>query len=307
MIDSILRPHQAVICADTGHIAVHESGAIEATGHKVITVPSEDGKITAAQVRQVIDGHWSDATHEHCPQPALVYLSHPTETGLIYTKRELTELRRVCDEKRVPLYLDGARLGYALASGKSDVFMDTLRTDIIPARLEGLFNRYARADKCRPGIPDDGGKPRKGRAVCEKIVDEQYPVPGAQKVLRNDNIVSPTVGKALHLSRIDISRDIFGLAFFRKNNGAVKNLSCDAGYPYPGRFDCKDFCHVVIFKKAMIISRYLSKSTRRDKGSFSKGIPPAVRDRGAERRYLSRFIDSAYCTTKMLYVNIAYF
>jgi len=126
VIDSILRPHQAVICADTGHIAVHESGAIEATGHKVITVPSEDGKITAAQVRQVIDGHWSDATHEHCPQPALVYLSHPTETGLIYTKRELTELRRVCDEKRVPLYLDGARLGYALASGKSDVFMADL-------------------------------------------------------------------------------------------------------------------------------------------------------------------------------------
>ena len=126
VIGSVLRPHQAVVCAETGHIAVHESGAIEATGHKVITLPSEDGKITAAQVRKLLDDHWRDPTREHCPQPAMVYISHPTETGLIYTKRELKELRRVCDERKIPLYLDGARLGYALAAKDNDVFMADL-------------------------------------------------------------------------------------------------------------------------------------------------------------------------------------
>lgn len=126
VIASILRPHQAVICAETGHIAAHESGAIEASGHKVIALPSEDGKISAQQVRACIEDHWSDATHEHCPQPALVYISHPTETGLIYTKDELTQLRQICDEKNIPLYLDGARLGYALGVKDNDVFMADL-------------------------------------------------------------------------------------------------------------------------------------------------------------------------------------
>ncbi len=126
VIASILRPHQAVICAETGHIAGHESGAIEATGHKVITLPTEDGKITAKQVRQVVMEHWNDPTHEHMPQPAMVYISHPTETGLIYTKQELTELSNACRERRIPLYLDGARLGYALAAEGNDVFMADL-------------------------------------------------------------------------------------------------------------------------------------------------------------------------------------
>ena len=126
VIASILRPHQAVVCAETGHIAAHESGAIEATGHKVITIPTEDGKITADQVGKLLEEHWNDKTREHCPQPAMVYISHPTETGLIYTKSELTELRKVCDEKHIPLFLDGARLGYALAADENDVFMADL-------------------------------------------------------------------------------------------------------------------------------------------------------------------------------------
>ena len=126
VIAAALLPHQAVVCADTGHIACHESGAIEATGHKVITLPSENGKITATQVRKCIEAHWSDPTRIHTPQPAMVYISHPTETGLIYTKHELTELRRVCDERHILLYLDGARLGYALGAKENDVFMADL-------------------------------------------------------------------------------------------------------------------------------------------------------------------------------------
>ena len=91
VIASILRPHQGVVCAETGHINVHESGAIEATGHKVLPLESRDGKITASQVQMAIEDHWNDVTHEHMVQPGMVYVSFPTENGTIYTKAELTE------------------------------------------------------------------------------------------------------------------------------------------------------------------------------------------------------------------------
>ncbi|MGE7114973.1 threonine aldolase family protein [Lysinibacillus sp. NPDC047702] len=121
VIASILRPHQGVVAAETGHIAVHESGAIEATGHKVLTIPSEDGKIQATQVKELFDAHRTDATHEHMVQPALVYISHPTENGTTYSKKELEELSKVCCECGIPLFMDGARLGYGLVSKDNDL------------------------------------------------------------------------------------------------------------------------------------------------------------------------------------------
>ena len=121
VIASILRPHQGVVCAETGHINVHESGAIEATGHKVLPLESRDGKITASQVQMAIEDHWNDVTHEHMVQPGMVYVSFPTENGTIYTKAELTELSRVCRHYDLPLYLDGARLGYGLMAEGNDV------------------------------------------------------------------------------------------------------------------------------------------------------------------------------------------
>ena len=120
MIASILRPHQGAVSADTGHIAVHETGAIEATGHKVLTIPSPDGKITAAQVRTLYDTHWNDASHEHAVQPGLVYISLPTENGTIYTKKELAELAETCRACKLPLVVDGARLGYGLVADGCD-------------------------------------------------------------------------------------------------------------------------------------------------------------------------------------------
>ena len=116
LIAAALRPHQAALAAATGHIATHETGAIEATGHKVIELPQTDGKISAGQVRQAVEGHWADAAHEHLPQPKLVYLSHPTEYGTLYTTEELTQLYTTCRQLGLFLYIDGARLGYALAS-----------------------------------------------------------------------------------------------------------------------------------------------------------------------------------------------
>lgn len=96
VLAAALRPHQGAVCADAGHIAVHESGAIEATGHKVLAQPSPDGKLSAAQLDAVCAAHWADANHEHMVQPALVYLSQPTETGGLYSLAELTALRAVC-------------------------------------------------------------------------------------------------------------------------------------------------------------------------------------------------------------------
>lgn len=115
VIAAALRPHQGVIAAESGHLNVHETGAIEATGHKVITVPGENGKITAGEVRGVCDSHWRDPTHEHIAQPAMVYISNPSEIGTIYTLAELEEISKVCRKCGLPLFMDGARLGYGLA------------------------------------------------------------------------------------------------------------------------------------------------------------------------------------------------
>lgn len=133
VIRSVLRPYQGVLCADTGHINVHETGAVEATGHKVLTLPETDGKITAEQVNEYCKAHFADDSFEHIVQPGMVYISHPTEVGTLYTKEELTALHDVCKEWNLPLFLDGARLGYGLVSEKSTLSL----TDI--ANLTDVF------------------------------------------------------------------------------------------------------------------------------------------------------------------------
>ena len=123
VIDAALRPHQGALCPVGGHINVHETGAVEATGHKVLTVPSEDGKITAAQVRQTVLAHRSDASFEHTVQPKLVYISNPSEYGTLYSLAELEALSETCRELGLYLFLDGARLGYGLMAKDYDVTM----------------------------------------------------------------------------------------------------------------------------------------------------------------------------------------
>ena len=117
LIAAALRPHQGVLAAQTGHIAAHESGAVVATGHKVLTLPSADGKITADQIARACRDHWNDSNHEHLVQPGMVYVSLPTENGTIYSLAELTAISRVCRAEGLTLYVDGARLGCALAAG----------------------------------------------------------------------------------------------------------------------------------------------------------------------------------------------
>lgn len=126
VIASVLRPHQGVLCAVSGHLNVHETGAIEATGHKVLVLPSDDGKITAAQVQEAYDAHWRDESREHIVQPGMVYISQPTENGTLYSKAELKALYETCQKCGLPLYVDGARLGYGMAAPTNDVTLKDL-------------------------------------------------------------------------------------------------------------------------------------------------------------------------------------
>ncbi len=121
VIAAALRSYQGAICAETGHINVHETGAVEATGHKVLALPGTDGKITAEQVKETYDLHWRDESREHIVQPKMVYISHPTELGTLYTKAELQALHDVCKECGLYLFLDGARMGYGLMAPGTDV------------------------------------------------------------------------------------------------------------------------------------------------------------------------------------------
>lgn len=124
VIAAVLRPHQGVLCAETGHINVHESGAIEATGHKVLGLPAAEGKITAGQIDRYCQEHFDNAAWEHMVQPGMVYLSLPTELGTVYTLAELEEISEVCRRRKLPLFVDGARLACGLAA--SDVTLPDL-------------------------------------------------------------------------------------------------------------------------------------------------------------------------------------
>lgn len=140
VIRALLRPHEGVVAAATGHIAVHESGAIEAGGHKVLTLPHKEGKISAAQVDEYLEWFYADESFEHMVFPAMVYLSLPTEYGTLYSLAELEAMAEVCRKWNLKLFVDGARLGYGLAAAECDVTLADL------ARLCDAF--YIGGTKC---------------------------------------------------------------------------------------------------------------------------------------------------------------
>lgn len=176
VIASILRPHQAVLCVKEGHVNAHETGAVEACGHKVMTVEGKDGKLTADQIRRQHELHWSDSSHEHITQPKLVYISNPTELGTIYTKEELKAIRKACDDCNMYLFLDGARLGYGLAAEDNDLTLETLAENcdvfyIGGTKAGALFGEAVVI--CNPALQEDfryiikqkGGMLAKGRLL----------------------------------------------------------------------------------------------------------------------------------------------
>ena len=176
VIDAALKPYQGVICAGTGHINVHETGAVEASGHKCITIPSEDGKIYEPQVRQILADHFANGGDEHMVQPKMVYISNPTELGTIYSKAELKALYALCKEYGAYLFLDGARLGYGLMCKENDLTMADIAayTDVFyigGTKVGALFgeavvitNSDLKTD-FRYNIKQHGGMLAKGRLL----------------------------------------------------------------------------------------------------------------------------------------------
>ena len=126
VISTMLRDWEGVIAADSGHISVHESGAVEFTGHKVIELPSTDGKLNAVTVEKYLKTFYDDVTHDHMVFPGMVYISYPTEPGTLYSRSELESLSGVCRKYDLPLYIDGARLGYGLMSDEADLTLPEL-------------------------------------------------------------------------------------------------------------------------------------------------------------------------------------
>lgn len=121
VIDTMLKPYEGVVAAETGHVSLHEAGAIEYSGHKVLNVPQHEGKIDAGELEAFISQFWQDGNHEHMVFPGMVYISHPTEYGTLYSRKELEDLSSVCHKYEIPLYMDGARMGYGLMSRHTDV------------------------------------------------------------------------------------------------------------------------------------------------------------------------------------------
>ena len=126
IIGSVLNRYEGVLAAQTGHVSCHEAGAIEAGGHKVLTIPQTDGKISAEKVEEVLNTFKEDGNRDHMVMPGMVYISQPTEYGTLYNRQELEALSKVCRSNGIPLYLDGARLAYALACSANDVTLEDI-------------------------------------------------------------------------------------------------------------------------------------------------------------------------------------
>lgn len=172
VISSILKPHESVIAVESGHIAVHETGAIEATGHKVNTVPTIDGKMTIDEIQNILNLH----TDEHMVKPKMVYISNSTEVGSVYTKAELTAIYDFCQANQLYLFVDGARLGSALTSSKSDLTLEDFAnlTDVfyIGGTKNGaligeaiIINTPQLNEDFRYHIKQKGGMLAKGRLI----------------------------------------------------------------------------------------------------------------------------------------------
>jgi len=200
VIAAALRPHQGALCPAGGHINVHETGAVEATGHKVLTVPSGDGKITAQQVKDTVLAHRADSSFEHMVQPKLVYISNPTEYGTLYSKAELEALSETCHELGLYLFLDGARLGYGLmAEGYDLTMVDIARLcDVFyigGTKVGALFGEAvvigndALKEDFRYLIKQHGGMLAKGR-----LLGVQF------DALMTDNLYFEIAGRAVRLA-----------------------------------------------------------------------------------------------------------
>ena len=176
VISTMLRRYEAVVCADSGHINVHEAGAVEFTGHKIIPLPAEDGKLPAAAVADYAKSFYADESHTHMPFPGMVYISHPTELGTLYTRAELYALAEVCRRYGLRLFMDGARLGYGLVSPASDLTVEDIAACCDVFYIGGtkvgalcgeavVFPRHGMPPHFDTMVKQQGAMPAKGRLL----------------------------------------------------------------------------------------------------------------------------------------------
>ncbi|WP_284035863.1 aminotransferase class I/II-fold pyridoxal phosphate-dependent enzyme [Neobacillus sp. 114] len=200
-ISAFLRPHEAAMAASTGHILGHETGAIEATGHKVISIETKDGKLNPSHLQAVLDGH----PDEHMVKPKLVYISNSTEIGTIYKKNELAALKDFCDENNLILYMDGARLGSALCSSENDLQLGDLPSLVDAFYIGGTKNGALIGEAlviCRESLMEDfryhikqkGGLLAKGRLLGIQFLE-----------LFRDNLFFDLAGHANKLAELLIA------------------------------------------------------------------------------------------------------
>ena len=253
IIDTMCAPYEGVIAAETGHVSVHEAGAIEFSGHKVLTLPSHEGKIHADELCSYIDTFYADANHDHMVFPGMVYISHPTEYGTLYTTEELKKLHEICEAHKIPLFLDGARLGYALAAARnseekiypslpeiaanSDVFY------IGGTKVGALYGEaVVFTQKNQPAhfetrIKQHGALLAKGFA-CALQFDELFTDDLYQKISQNAVTFAMEIKQALTQKGYRLYLDSpTNQQFFIVPNDMLDDLSADVVYGYMERYD----------------------------------------------------------------------
>lgn len=248
VIDAALRPHQGVLCAATGHINVHETGAVEACGHKVLALPERDGKMNAGQIRQYCEEHRNNGSFEHMVQPGMVYISNPTELGTIYSLKELKEIYQVCREYDLFLFLDGARLGYGLTAADNDLTLPLIAryTDVFyigGTKVGALFgeavvisNEILKKD-FRYLMKQKGGMLAKGRLLGIQFdtlfTDKLYFDIARHADEQADRIREVLVRKGCSLVAANHTNQIFAVI----PETELKKLGESFEYSYDGRID----------------------------------------------------------------------
>ena len=228
VIDALLRSYQGVIAPDSGHISVHEAGAIELCGHKVLQVPHQLGKISAEAIQGCLENFQHDGNRDHMVMPGMVYISQPTEYGTLYSLEELTAISKVCRSYRVTLYVDGARLAYALASPQNTVTLADL------ARLCDAF--YIGGTKC-------GALLAKGRLLGIQFdtlfTDHLYDHIGKHAVMAAGRIQELLRAKGFEMAFDSPTNQVF----VKLENSMMKKLSQDIGFSF---WEAVDDSHTIV-------------------------------------------------------------
>lgn len=250
VISAALKHYQGVITAQSGHINVHETGALEACGHKCLVIDSPDGKLTAEQIAKYTDEHFADESFEHMVQPKMVYISNPTEVGTIYKKAELMEIYKACQERGLYLFMDGARLGYGLMCSENDLTLEEIAqyTDVFyigGTKVGALFgeavvitNEELKKD-FRYNIKQRGGMLAKGRLLGIQFMtlfeDDRYFEISAHAARLAEKLKTALLELGVEFSIASPTNQQFPILEDR----VLEQLKEKYSYSYMGRYDEK--------------------------------------------------------------------